>query len=60
MYGKDKKRKGMMYGGMGKKKMMHGGESKMDMDSAKRKKMAMGGPSQPSYGHGEMPKGSAN
>ena len=60
MYGKDKKRKGMMYGGMGKKKMMHGGESKMDMDSAKRKKMAMGGSAQPSYGHGEMPKGSAN
>ena len=56
------KRKGMMYGGSGmkRKNMMHGGDSKMGMDSAKRKKMAMGGPSQPSYSHGEMPKGSAN
>ena len=51
-----------MYGGSGmkRKNMMHGGDSKMGMDSAKRKKMAMGGSAQPSYGHGEMPKGSAN
>ena len=47
MYGKDKKKK-MMYGGMAKKKMMKGGRTMYN-------KGGKAG-SQPSYGHGEMPK----